>query len=901
MKKLHFSLPARDWNEALPIGNGRLGAMVFGGIARDRIQLNEESIWSGCWRNRNNPSAFDNLEYLRRLVEKGQFHDAETISLEAFSGIPPSQRVYQTAGDLVIDFGPPLAEGPYAMWGEPQPASVQAYRRELDLETATVRTMVRLGERLSCRGAPPGSQATTRTTVRLGEGEYGREYFVSAPEDVLVIRLWASQEGALSFRAFLDRGVFVDRMAAEGSDTIALYHGEEIAFAVKVRAYAPGARVYTRGAFLVVEGATEALLLVDIRTSFRSQDYGALCDRSLRQGLAMGYSVLYANHVKDYQSYWNRASLSLNGSEHRDLAIPAEWKSGEPLPRIQSGPAENPLSHKEAAREEPPSGSRVEDSPEQGSPLHAVKGKPLHAGASGGDTSPAIDLTHLVLTLWDFGRYLLISSSRPGTLPATLQGLWNPFMDPPWGSKYTININTEMNYWPACMVGLAECETPLFDLLHRAHPHGAETARTMYRCRGIVAHSYMDLWGDTAPQDHWLPGTSWVLGFAWLATHIIEHYRYTLDREFLARHFFILKDACLFFVDYLVEAPAPFLNPGAPEPADRTKPPLIVHPSLSPENRFRHPLSGEVGSLCAGCTMDSQILRHLFEGTLEALDLLGSDASRMAPLSERGEPPENGEREETSMAGQDTKTRGAEGLSSFRQSLEEVLQRLPPTMLHSNGTIREWNEEYEEVEPGHRHISHLYGLFPGHEIHPLRTPELAEGARKTLERRLSYGGGHTSWSRAWIINFYASLFDGAAAYEHLVAFMEKSLYPNLFSAHPPFQIDGNFGVLAGITRMLMQSELRRDGSVGLYLLPALPAAWPNGSIRGLRAQGALEVDLTWQEGRVQHLVLYRRPKGSIPSEGFPGRKDSQPLQVHLYEGNQFRTTLSLEKELVVRW
>lgn len=878
MKNLCFSLPARDWNEALPIGNGRLGAMVFGGIARDRIQLNEESIWSGPWRNRNNPSAVDNLEYLRRLVERGQFREAETVSLEAFSGIPPSQRVYQTAGDLVIDFGPPLADGPYAMWGEPQPASVQAYRRELDLETATA-----------------------RTTVQLGEREYGREYFVSAPEDVLVIRLWASQEGALSFRAFLDRGVFVDRMAAEGSDTIALYHDEEIAFAVKVRAYAPGARVYTRGAFLVVEGATEALLLVDIRTSFRSQDYGALCDGSLRQGLAMGYSVLYANHVKEYQSYWNRASLSLNGRDHRDLGIPAEWRSGEPLPQVQSGPAENPLPHKDATQGNTSSGPQGEGSPEQEAPLHTAKEKPLHAGGSGGDTSPAIDLAHLALTLWNFGRYLLISSSRPGTLPATLQGLWNPFMDPPWGSKYTININTEMNYWPACMVGLPECEEPLFDLLCRAHPHGRETARTMYRCRGIVAHSYMDLWGDTAPQDHWLPGTSWVLGFAWLATHIIEHYRYTLDREFLARHFFILKDACLFFMDYLVEAPAPSLNPGAPERPDRTKLPLIVHPSLSPENRFRHPLSGEVGSLCAGCTMDSQILRHLFEGTLEALDVLGKELSGGRELSENGLSPGDGESGESSRAVQYKKTGEENAVPGFRQSLEEVLQRLPPTTLHSNGTIREWNEEYEEVEPGHRHISHLYGLFPGHEIHPLRTPELAEGARKTLERRLSYGGGHTSWSRAWIINFYASLFDGEAAYHHLVAFMEKSLYPNLFSAHPPFQIDGNFGVLAGITRMLMQSELQRDGSVTLYLLPALPAAWPNGSFRGLRAQGGLEVALSWQEGRVQELMLCRRLTERNLAEEPPRRKPFQPLQIHLYEGKEFRTTLSLEEKLVVRW
>ncbi|HOM23664.1 MAG TPA: glycoside hydrolase family 95 protein [Termitinemataceae bacterium] len=858
MKKLHFSLPARDWNEALPIGNGRLGAMVFGGIARDRIQLNEESIWSGLWRNRNNPSAKDNLELLRRLVERGQFHDAETVSLEAFSGIPPSQRVYQTAGDLIIDFASPLAEGPYAMWGEPQPAPVQAYRRELDLETATVRTM-----------------------VQLEEEECGREYFVSAPQNVMVIRLWTSAEGSLSFRAFLDRGVFVDRMAAEGSNTIALYHDEEIAFAVKVRAHAPGARVYTRGAFLVVEGATEALLFLDIQTSFRSQNYGVLCDESLRQGTLLDYSVLYENHVREYQSYWNRTALSLNGIEQRDLAIPAEWKSGDPLPPQKSLPAAPSVS------------------PSIGTPPQRAL---LQEGEKQEIAGPSMDIILLTLTLWDLGRYLLISSSRPGTLPATLQGLWNPFMDPPWGSKYTININTEMNYWAACMVGLPECEEPLFDLLRRAHPHGAETARTMYRCRGIVAHSYMDLWGDTAPQDHWLPGTSWVLGFAWLATHIIEQYRYTLDKEFLARHFFILKDACFFFVDYLVEAPEPSLSSGLPHSSDPANRPLIVHPSLSPENRFRHPLSGEVGSLCAGCTMDSQILRHLFEGTLEALDHLGKDAPEVLNLPERGLLQESVRAGNPSVGSSESKTGGDDEKidPSFRETLEQVLRRLPPTTLHSNGTIREWNKEYEEVEPGHRHISHLYGLFPGHEIHPLRSPDLAEGARKTLERRLSYGGGHTSWSRAWIINFYASLFDGKAAYQHLVAFMEKSLYPNLFSSHPPFQIDGNFGVLAGITRMLMQSELHRDGSVSLYLIPALPAAWPEGSVRGLRAQGGLEISLTWQEGKVQQVVLSRKPHGTILSGGGSEGGASRPLQVHLYEGKQLRRTVFLEGEMVLQ-
>ena len=411
----------------------------------------------------------------------------------------------------------------------------------------------------------------------------------------------------------------------------------------------------------------------------------------------------------------------------------------------------------------------------------------------------------------------MISGSRvPGILPLTLQGLWNGQIEPPWQSKYTININAQMNYWPVNMTSLSECELPFFDLLERSYKRGREAAEKMYGCRGYVLHHNTDMWGDAAPQDAWLPASYWVLGAAWMATHIIEHFEYTQDKAFLNRYYYLMHEAALFFVDYLVPGEEAGL-------AEDGKPYLIINPSLSPENSYVTK-AGEVGAFTAGCEMDNMILEHLFKGCLKARHVLS----------------------------------GKQYPESDFDSFEYVLAHLKKPSLNSDGSLMEWNREVEEVEPGHRHISHLYGLFPGHTITLERTPELCQAAIKTLQKRLSNGGGHTGWSQAWIINFYAQLGLGDDALSSIIKIFQHSTLPNLLDNHPPFQIDGNFGALAGIIRLLLQSDFDDDGKVIVKLLPALPSetAWQSGHVRGLAIKGGWTIDFEWKDGKVVKYELH---------------------------------------------
>ena len=432
--------------------------------------------------------------------------------------------------------------------------------------------------------------------------------------------------------------------------------------------------------------------------------------------------------------------------------------------------------------------------------------------------------TALVNQYINFSRYLLISGSRtPGTLPLTLQGLWNGQIEPPWQSKYTININAQMNYWPVNMTSLSECELALFELLERAYPNGREVAQKMYGCRGYVLHHNTDIWGDAAPQDAWLPATYWVFGAAWLATHIIEHFEYTQDKAFLARYYYLMHEAALFFVDYLVED------------GDY----LIINPSLSPENSYVTK-TGEVGAFTAGCEMDNMILEHLLRGIKKAREVLG-------PLC----------KDKKGHAYSD------EDFASF----DYVLLHLKKPSLNSDGSLMEWNREVEEVEPGHRHISHLYGLYPGHTITVEKTPELAEACKKTLKKRLENGGGHTGWSQSWIINFRAQLEQGNEALEALTKLLQDSTLPNLLDNHPPFQIDGNFGSLAAVIRMLVQSEFDAHGNVRVKLLPALSdnPAWQSGHVRGIALKGGYTIDFEWKDGKVIKKEL-QPEKFAIPKE-----------------------------------
>ena len=566
----------------------------------------------------------------------------------------------------------------------------------------------------------------------------------------------------------------------------------------------------TRGTCLYGQACDEVLFFIDIQSLkwnkkwndkpltkkqydklIKKNKWTPLCKANLnkiknqiaRVGLSAAAEDFFAWHLVEWKNYWDRCEVEIGGDAFRWLSSPEGVSK--------------------------PQGNRV-----------LGKGGFDTAGAY--STTPALlasaapDNISLVNQYLNFSRYLMISGSRvPGQLPLTLQGLWNCYMDPPWGSKYTININAQMNYWPVNMTSLSDCELPFFDLLERCYEPGRQAARQMYGCRGYVLHHNTDLWGDAAPQDAWIPATYWVLGAAWMATHIIEHYEYTMDKDFLERYYYLMHEAALFFVDYLVED------------GDY----LIINPSLSPENSYVTK-TGEVGAFTPGCEMDNMILEHLFKGCKKAREALGDFNCK----DKKGH------------------SYNDEDFASF----DYVLLHLKKPSLNSDGSLMEWNREVEEVEPGHRHISHLYGLYPGHTISLERTPELCEAAKKTLQKRLSNGGGHTGWSQAWIINFYAQLGMGDEALSSIIKLFQHSTLPNLLDNHPPFQIDGNFGALAGILRLLVQSEFENDGTVKVKLLPALPseAAWQSGYAKGIAIKGGCTIDFEWKNGKIVNYKLH---------------------------------------------
>ena len=710
--ELWYRAPAQRWEEALPCGNGRLGCMVFGQTGKERIQLNEESLWSGPPMDRLNPDSKAALPEVRRLLREGRVPEAEQLAVKALSGVPDNARAYQTLGDLLLDF-------------EDMPASVQDYRRALDLD-----------------------RGVQRVTFTAGGTAFTREIFCSAPDNVLVLRLQARGPARLHFRCRLTRPAGLDKVGRTGSDTIWMSGSTGnggVTYCAMLTAARCDGTVGVMGEFLTVTGAADVVLLLTAATGFSSPDPHAACGDVLEKARGMGFAALEKRHLADYQPLYTAMTLQLGDGSRDDL----------------------------------PTDQRL---------LAYADGTP----------DPGLEGLYFA-----YGRYLLLCSSRPGTLPANLQGIWNQELAPPWGSRYTININIEMNYWPAAPCGLAPCEEPLFDLLARldADGTGRRTAREMYGCRGFTAHHNTDLYADTAPQDQYIPASYWVMGTAWACTHIWRHYTYTRDRRMLERYYFILEDAVTFFADFLQDDADGY---------------AATSPSVSPENTYILP-DGTHGCLCIGPTMDNQILRELFDGFLKASRELGRD-------------------------------------NGLVRDIAALRGRLRPTTVGPDGRLLEWSRPYGEAEPGHRHISHLYGLYPGQEITPA-TPGLFDAARKTLETRLSYGGGHTGWSRAWIIGLWARLKEGEKAHDNLQLLLKHSTFPNLMDNHPwrggfTFQIDGNFGAAAAMAEMLVRSA---EGEA--ELLPALPAAWAEGRVHGLRLRGNAGLSMAWQDGALQEAVI----------------------------------------------
>ena len=746
------SAPAEGWTEAYPVGNGRLGGMVFGGIADERIQLNEISLWSGGPQDADNPDARAALPEIRRLINEGKYSEAQRVSEKRLvckgpgsgqgNGADVPFGCYQTLGDLWLSF-PGLAEA-------------TGYQRVLDLE-----------------------HAAAISRFEAGGVNYSRRVFASAPDKVLVVVLEADMPGKISVRAELDRHpgnastpwknnsrrvrhsepvreALATGTAIGPSELLMTGRaGKEmgVRYAARLRVLATNGEMTSDQTGIAVRGADRVVLLLSAATDFKAGDPAAATAEVLANAGERALSELQARHEADFAALWGACQLELGAA-----------------------------------------------------PALATNAR--RARAAQGEKDPALDALYFA-----FGRYLLISSSRPGGLPANLQGLWCDHLQSPWNCDYHTNINVQMNYWPAETTGLAACHEPLIDFIGTLVEPGQRTARTHYDADGWVVHTITNIWGFTSPGEHPSWG-SYPCASAWLCAHLWEHYTFNPDKAYLERVYPILKSASEFFVDFLVP--------------DRSGKWLVTSPSNSPENSFKT-ADGQQAAICAGPTMDRELLHELFSNTAKAAEVLGVDEG---------------------LRGQWIVTR----------------DRLAPLQVGRHGQLMEWLEDFDEPEPGHRHMSHLYALHPGSQITPAGTPELAQAARVTLDRRLAGGGGHTGWSRAWIINFYARLADGERAHEHLSALLAKSTLPNLFDNHPPFQIDGNFGATAGIAEMLVQSHTGE-----IQLLPALPGAWPEGEVRGLRARGGVTLSrLAWKDGALRSVTMIS-PRGGTHTIRLGGR------------------------------